>query len=497
MDARPAPQPVGLGTHSARGLVYLFAGSTASKFVNFGAQVALTYLLSRADFGVVSLAYTITALIQVIEQTGVQDVLLRQKRFQLWAVPSFWLALAFGIGSSLLIAILAPAMAAIYRDPQLLPILLILAPSSLGNALMTVPRAQLGRDLRFRFLAVVTFLSNTLRMGLTVVFAVAGFGPYSFVVPAPLTAFATAAFLWWWIRPVWSPKPRFRQWRYLFGDSTRLLTGEVGRAALDQSDYIMLGLFRNVSMVGIYTVGFNFSIQMMQLLTVNLTNILFPALTKLNDQPDAQLVGFLKALRILAWLGISSCLLQSAVAEPLTYLMLNVEKWRDSIIVMQILSLGMATRMVAGSSAALFKSQGRFQAILWLRWSFLIVQVIALAVVLSLGGNEAAVAAVVAIVSTFMGPITLYLAVRPYGAGWSTVGEVILPPVLCAVASVGPAWWLAQRLASAGQGHFVQLVVTVFVAAGLNVVLARLCMRPVWNDLWQRVWRLMPSLTHA
>src|SRR5262245_54010512 len=103
MNARQPAQPVGLGTHSARGLAYLFAGASASKVVNFGAQIALTYLLSQSDFGVVSLAYTITALIQVIEQAGVGDVLLRRKRFRLWSAPSFWLALAFGVVSCLLI----------------------------------------------------------------------------------------------------------------------------------------------------------------------------------------------------------------------------------------------------------------------------------------------------------------------------------------------------------------------------------------------------------
>jgi O-antigen/teichoic acid export membrane protein len=357
---------------------------------------------------------------------------------------------------------------------------------------MAVPRAQLGRDLRFRFLAALNFTSNTLRMALTVFFAAIGFGPYSFILPVPLTAFAVAAFMWWWVRPAWSPRLHTRRWRYLVGDSTRLLAGEFGRAFIDQSDYMMLGLFRNVSIVGIYTVGFNFSIQMLQLLTVNLSNILFPALTKLNEQPQAQFAGFLKAQRILAGLGISSCLLQSAVAEPLTYLVLDAQKWRDSIIVMQVLSIGMATRMVAGSSFALLKSQGRFQAILWNRSAFLAVQIAGLAIALVLGGSEGAVALVVAIVSTIMGPITLHMALRPYGAGWAVVSDVLLPPLFCGVLSVGPAWLLAQRIAAAGYGHFPQLVVTVLVAVVLNALLARLWMRPVWDDLWARVWNLVP-----
>ena len=42
---------------------------------------------------------------------------------------------------------------------------------------------------------------------------------------------------------------------------------------------------------------------------------------------------------------------------------------------MQILCIGMALRMVSGSSYALLKSQGRFRAILWNRWMFVVLQV--------------------------------------------------------------------------------------------------------------------------
>ena len=99
-DTDQPAQPVGLGTHSARGIVYLFAGSAVAKLVSIGAQVALSYLLSENDFGVVGLAYTITTFIQVIEQAGVGDVLVQRKNFQFWAIPAFWLATCLGVSHS-------------------------------------------------------------------------------------------------------------------------------------------------------------------------------------------------------------------------------------------------------------------------------------------------------------------------------------------------------------------------------------------------------------
>src|SRR3954466_4536817 len=495
-DAEQPARPAGLGTHSARGVVYLFASLSTAKLINCAAQVVLAYLVSPDDFGVVGLAYTITTFIQVIEQAGVGDVLVQRKNFRFWVVPAFWLATGMGLLSSVLIVAAAPLASAVYRNEQLFWILLILAPSSIPNAFMAIPRAQMSRDLQFRALAMVNLASLTMRVVLTVMFAAMGLGAFSFVIPVPIVNIVTAAFLWWWVRPPWSLSPQLKKWRFLIGDSTRILIAELQRAFIDQSDNMMLGLFRSVREVGLYVFGFNFSIQILQLLVFNLMNVLFPALTKLNKQPQLQYQGFMKAQRILAMVGISSCLLQAAVAGPLTYLLLK-PKWLPSIEVMQILCIGMALRMVGGSAYALLKSQGRFRAILWNRWGFVVLQVVGLILVLSLGGRMDAVAIVVAVVSTLIGPVTFYISILPYGAGWREVADVLWRPLVSGLISVGAAWLVALNMESHGYGPLAQLVETLATATVLNLIFARFWLKPIWDDLWIRVQNLLPQRAAA
>jgi O-antigen/teichoic acid export membrane protein len=212
----------------------------------------------------------------------------------------------------------------------------------------------------------------------------------------------------------------------------------------------------------------------------------------LNDNPQRQFRGFLNSQRILAMVGVSGCLLQAAAAEPFARLMFPRE-WESSIIVMQVLSLGMATRLMAGASFALLKSQGRFTTIVVNRWSFVAIQVAALTAILARGGSVAHVALAVSLIASLIGPVTFYSAIRPYGAGWNEVAATLARPVVCGVISVGVAWLVAQGLDRAGYGYAAQLVETVVVAVGLNIVLARLWMRPVWDDLWLRVRRLLPQ----
>ena len=63
--------------------------------------------------------------------------------------------------------------------------------------------------------------------------------------------------------------------------------------------------------------------------------------------------------------------------------------------------------------------------------------------------------------------------------------------------SVGFAWLVALAMAANGYGPLAQLVETVGVAAALNLVLAWLWMRPVWDDLWLRIRRLLPQRAAA
>jgi lipopolysaccharide exporter len=501
----PATPNANLGSHSARGLVYLFASQSFTKALGYVTQLVLLYLITPEELGVVTLAQTITTFILLVGQSGVVDVLVQRRAFKQWAIPGFWLALALGLLSCLLIAASAPVAELIYgrgseSHGQLFWLLIASIPSPLPYALCVVPRAQLSHELRFRALSIVNLVDITLQNLFTLLFAALGFGAFSYILPVPIGGLILTVLLWKWVKSPWAPRLGFKRWRYLIGDSFQLLLSDFGRTLVDQSDYMSLGLFRaDRAVVGIYRNGFLFSIQTMRLLMVNMTTILFPAFTKLNDQRERQCEAFLKAQRILAMVGVSGCLLQAAAAEPLARVFFPA-RWYGSIPVMQILSLGMATRMIAGGSFALLKSHGRFKAVRNVFWAFAVAQVSALCVALSMGGGVLAVSTIVSIAAALAGPIMFYIAMQPFNGHWSDVVDVLARPFASGLVSVGAAWLISQWMKSPDDGrleYLIQLIEICAVSLALNALLARLWMRPVWDDLWLRVRRLLPQQAAA
>jgi hypothetical protein len=100
------------------------------------------------------------------------------------------------------------------------------------------------------------------------------------------------------------------------------------------------------------------------------------------------------------------------------------------------------------------------------------------------------------LVAAFAGPIVFYVAIRPYGGGWADVFDVLARPLVCGILSVGSAWLIAQVVGPHGPGrlmYLLQLAEICVVAVALNCLLAWLWMRPVWDDLWLRLRRMLPQ----
>ena len=94
-----------------------------------------------------------------------------------------------------------------------------------------------------------------------------------------------------------------------------------------------------------------------------------------------------------------------------------------------------------------------------------------------------------------------YYAIRHYGGGWADVADVLMRPLVCGILSVGAAWLIAKGMARADRppAILLQLSKSASWRSLSTALLARLWMRPVWDDLWLRLGgcyrdgRLRPS----
>jgi PST family polysaccharide transporter len=519
--ARAAPTTLAQKTVS--GFFWLTAQTVGSKVVNMAGQVVLAWILTPTDWGLVGLAYTVTAFASLIQQAGLREILIhRHEHFNRWANPAFWMSLALGcLGAAVMVAA-APVAAWMYEEPQLVGLVLVLAATAPFSGLDIVPDAKLTSEMRFRYLAVVKWVNAVGTMGLSILFATLDFGPYSFVLPVPIITAVRLVLLWSATRPPVRLKPQWRRWKYLVNDSFMLLLAGFFIMLTWQGDYIVLGILHDAKTVGIYFFAFNLSIQTMQVFTSNLTGVLFPALSRLQQDPQHQTRAFLKATRLLAVIGLPFCLLQAALAGPGVAMLFN-SWWYPAIRVLQLLSIGMAIRIVASPGGSLIQAQGRFGVYTLTNGvnAAFFISLVALgawlgnhlpaqrveqfpALLRYLLGTELPAAVLVALAVTvyftIIGPIFMYVAIRPAGGRWRDVWGVYAPPAAASAIAIGcaaVAGRLIPRFADARgmeTGYqALRIVVITAWAFVLYVPLIRYFAPETFNDLLQRIATLRGS----
>ena len=484
-----------LGQTASRGLVIMASQTLLVKAVNLFGQIALARLLLKEDFGLVGLAYTVSSFAYLLREAGLLRILVdRQKYFERWATPVFWLALSLGTLSGLLVLAAAPIAVAWYGNPRLWGLLAVLAVGGPLGALNTVPIARMLVQLRFGTQAAINLAAAVTVTVTSVVMAWLGFGPYSFVVSFLCGTLVQVALGWVAAPTPVSWNPRLRRWRFLATDSWVLLATGAAAVVVSQGDYIVLGRLADEATVGQYFLAFNLSMQTSQVVIFNLGGVLFPALSKLRDNPRHQSGSFLRASRLLCYVGMPLCLLQAALAGPGLRLFFGL-KWGPTVPLLQILSLAIAVSLAGSQTNALIQAQGRFATLLKLTLATALAFV-PLAYVGGLLGSAAGVAVAVLLTQALSTPLRLFAALRD-DLDWGGFARLWLGPLLLGAATIGPAWGLgwglgaaAARLTGDGRvGDGVALAATSLLATGFYALGLRRATPAVWDELRLRLRR--------
>jgi PST family polysaccharide transporter len=276
----------------------------------------------------------------------------------------------------------------------------------------------------------------------------------------------------------------------MVADSGMLIAIMALYAVTSQGDYIILGRMYPAEVVGLYFWAFALSTQSVQMIAQNLAVVLFPSLSRLKDEPARLRGGFVRTLRVLAIVSIPACFLQAALARPAVELLFDA-RWQEGIVLVQILSVGWALFSTAYVSDSLLKAQGRFWTLLW-QWLLFAALFAALVYAGARGWGVRGAAAGVSAYSWLVGPLGIWIALRPMGGRWRDVAGVFAAPIAVGGACVALAalagWWVRGLLpAEARWAEVVEIGVITLVSAGLYIPAIRRVSAEPWGDLVARL----------
>lgn len=489
-----SPQPPAqktLGQRAIRGVLVYTGQSLALRATSLVTQVALAWLLTRDDFGLISLTYMVASIVTLARRAGVRDVLVhRGDRMHLWATPAFWLSVGSGVLSSVMLVIAAPIVSWVFHAPQLQGLLLVMALVPLIDSTAAVAVAKLQRDMRFGVLSVADYFGYGGVSVMAVVFALMGFGVYSFVIPQPIAAAIRTGILHSQAHLPIKMRPMIGRWKYLLVDSLRMLGAEFCELVGRQIDYMMLGLFKTKDVLGLYFFAFNLSSQTNRLISKNISGVLFPALSSLQADRERQARAFERAINGLAVVATPVALLQAALADPVFKLVFEPE-WYPSIRLLQWLSLGLALAQISTSAEGMMKANGQFGLVMWLSVSRVVLIGLAAGLGAAFSDVETVAIGVSAVIGLY-GPLRLWFAFRVVDVGAWRVATIYGRVLAVSGLAIGPAMYLSSLIDPATSGRDVMRIVIILLStAVLYPLLVRWWMPQTWEDMLNRARQVL------
>ena len=246
-----------LGTRTLRGMFWAYGSFAGVRLASFLTTAVLARVLAPRDFGVIALAMTFMAFLDMLQGLGVGQALVVADAAQVAqeADSAFALSAGMGVVLCLLAVALGPVAAATFHEHRLVFILPALGVTFLLYGLGSTHYALAMREINFRSRTAAEIADAVVRGVVGVGLAFAGAGVWSLVAGYVAGSLAMTVALWRLVD--WRPRCSLRRVhvRRLLGFGGALTGVAIMGALLAQFDNAVVGRVLGSTELGFYSVA--------------------------------------------------------------------------------------------------------------------------------------------------------------------------------------------------------------------------------------------------
>lgn len=315
----------------------------------------LARLITEEAFGVMAIALVVVGFIEIFSQIGIGPALIQRKDLNQDHINgAFFISLILGIGFTLGLYLLAPAIAAFYEHEPLVSVLRWIGLSFLISALAIVPKSLIIKEMDFKklfFCSTTAMTIGNLGVGLTMAYA--GYNLWAYV-GALLSQNALMTITYWVFRPTkigrrWDWQATRQMIRYGGGSTlfnmfnyaaTKIDTLIVGKFGYIDTADTAAGRWKSTGIYdrSVYLMGLPITV-----LGKLSDSVMFSGLSLLQDDRAKLQRAFLSAIYHIGLLVIPGSVFMVFFADEITVLFLG-EKYMDAVPIVQILFISVAFR---------------------------------------------------------------------------------------------------------------------------------------------------------
>lgn len=321
--------------------------------------VILARLLAPEDFGVLATALIAVTFSQIFWEAGLGKALIQTKEPPDRAANVvFWSNLVLSGGVYGILFLAAPWLAEFFDSPPSKLVLRILGLQIIIGSAATVQQALFERDLGFRQLFWIKLVTAFFPALFSIPMAILGCGVWALVAGALAGSVLDAILLWQ--RSFWRPTLDY-DWlmaRRLFRFGAWVFAESLIAWFMMWGDNLIVGGFLGVEDLGVYRIGCSISVIVYGLILNPFLPVLYPAFSRMQDDPESLKEVFRKANRVVISLALPAGVLFLLTGTEWADFIFG-EKWHGLGFVMSVLGFMHGMAWLVGINPDLYRAMGR------------------------------------------------------------------------------------------------------------------------------------------
>lgn len=341
------------------GFLWLLSGTALESILKILVISVLARLISPSQFGIVGVALIVIGFSKIFTQMGVGPALVQRKNLEINHIRTgFSLSILMGLFFGISLFFLSNIIADFFKMIDLVVMLKTIAFVFVFESFSLVAESLSQRNMKFKRISIISLISFVVGYGLVgITLGFLEFGAWALIwAYISQTFIKTILFL---IIQKHTKKIIFdlkslKELLYFGGGFT---IAKIANYIAGQGDNIIIGKVLGDVSLGIYGRAYQFMVMPVGLFCSAMDKVLFPLLTKFQDDKKSMRDIYFKGINSIALIALPLSVIVYIIAPEIINLFLG-DSWEEVILPFRILSISLLFRMSYRVSDSLARATG-------------------------------------------------------------------------------------------------------------------------------------------
>ncbi len=346
------------------GMIWKLAERIGAQAVTLLISIVLARLLTPDDYSIVGIVTVFFAFCNVFVVGGFNTALIQKKDADIKDYSSV-MVISTLIAGVLYAALFfcAPWIAGLYEKPLLIPVFRVMGLTLIIDAVKAVLYAYVSNQLQFKKFFFATLCGTLTSAVVGIAMAYAGMGPWALVAQKMVSSIADTIVLAFTSKLRLQLKVSMSRLKSLFSYGWKIFVSSIISTIYDQTNPLIVSLRFTGADLSFYTKGRSFPLALNTALDGALTSVLFPAMSKVQDDKEAVLNYTRRFMCTASYILFPVMMGFFAVSDSFVRVLLT-EKWMGASIYIKIFCVTFMFNIIHNGNLQTIRAIGRSDIIL-------------------------------------------------------------------------------------------------------------------------------------